>query len=137
MNRTSYKSFYISAVCAYIGVCIWIIVAFTTSGHTNITMCPFKLIFHIPCPGCGTTRATLLFLHGHIIDALTLNPNVIFAIGFLVLCPILLCYDALAHKKVTYEAFDKFNSVLKIKWVIILFGLFELGVWIHNIVCHI
>lgn len=36
--------------------------------------CPFKYITNIPCPGCGTTRAVSLLLHGKISQALYTNP---------------------------------------------------------------
>lgn len=36
--------------------------------------CPFKLIFGIPCPGCGTTRALRLLLNGQIRTAFYTNP---------------------------------------------------------------
>jgi hypothetical protein len=37
--------------------------------------CLFKLVFGVPCPGCGMTRAFLLIGHGHFAQAFYLNPN--------------------------------------------------------------
>ena len=96
-----------------------------------------KLIYHIPCPGCGVTRATLLFFHGQIAEAVSLNPNVIFSIGFICVFPMILGYDAITQSTLLHKFFYKIDSFLKNKWVFILFIGFELFVWIHNIVCHI
>jgi hypothetical protein len=36
--------------------------------------CLFQRAFGVPCPICGMTRGVLLTLHGHVSDALRLNP---------------------------------------------------------------
>lgn len=36
--------------------------------------CSFKRMFGIPCPNCGMTRSVLLTLHGHLGEALRMNP---------------------------------------------------------------
>lgn len=36
--------------------------------------CLFERGFGVPCPACGMTRGVLLTLHGHIVDALGVNP---------------------------------------------------------------
>jgi hypothetical protein len=35
--------------------------------------CPIFTLFHIQCPGCGSTRALAALLQGHLIEALRLN----------------------------------------------------------------
>lgn len=39
--------------------------------------CPFKLIYQIPCPACGITRATDLILQGEVLQGILLNPLVV------------------------------------------------------------
>jgi hypothetical protein len=39
--------------------------------------CSIATVFHRPCPGCGMTRATLLMLHGHVMDSFAMHPLVI------------------------------------------------------------
>jgi hypothetical protein len=35
--------------------------------------CPLAALYHIPCPGCGMTRAILLLAAGHVRDSLRMN----------------------------------------------------------------
>ena len=39
-----------------------------------VQICPFALIFHAPCPGCGLTRAALAMLTGDFRSAAMLHP---------------------------------------------------------------
>ena len=40
--------------------------------------CIFKILFHMDCPGCGLTRATLALLRGDIMKSLHYNYSCIF-----------------------------------------------------------
>lgn len=40
----------------------------------SLYRCPLKHMTGLPCPSCGMTRATVALAHGHIVDALVLNP---------------------------------------------------------------
>ena len=42
----------------------------------DVPLCPFAILTHHPCPGCGLTRGTLALLHGHLGDALRFHPLV-------------------------------------------------------------
>ena len=48
--------------------------------------CPLRTLTGIPCPLCGSTRGVIAAVHGHIGDALALNPA---SIGVLVLALLL------------------------------------------------
>ena len=48
--------------------------------------CPFRLLTGFTCPGCGTTRAMHEILHGHFAAAFMLNPLLLLAIPFPVVC---------------------------------------------------
>lgn len=48
-------------------------------------VCPSKLIFGIPCAGCGMVRAFILFITFRFSEALTMNPGIfIVAAAFLI-----------------------------------------------------
>ena len=50
-------------------------------GLTNgPVICPFRLLFGIPCPACGTTRSICAITEGRFADAIALNP-----LGYLVI----------------------------------------------------
>lgn len=44
------------------------------SGLLTLARCSFKVLFGIPCMGCGATRATLNVLHGDWFEALYFQP---------------------------------------------------------------
>lgn len=43
-------------------------------GLLGIPICPLVLLTGLPCPGCGMTRAALLFLEGHWLQAFEMHP---------------------------------------------------------------
>ena len=44
--------------------------------------CPFRIIFGIPCAGCGMTRAIIYLITGDIQNAMRMNPSVVLWIVF-------------------------------------------------------
>lgn len=43
-------------------------------GLVPYTTCLVKLLFSVPCPGCGMTRATLRLLRGDVLGSLAYHP---------------------------------------------------------------
>ena len=54
---------------------------------THYTLCPLKNLTDIPCPGCGSTRATLALVKGHFGTAFSFNP---LTTSVLLLSPVIL-----------------------------------------------
>lgn len=102
-------------------------------GRMGVTACPSKLLWHIPCPGCGTTRALLLILKGDILEGISLNPNSIIAVVYLAIFPFLLLIDVIFQVHSVYDLYLFVNKVLSVKWVFVFILMFEFAVWIHNI----
>lgn len=48
-------------------------------------MCTFKLMFNIPCPGCGMTRSLSSILHFELVKAWSYHPFGIIVIGIMLL----------------------------------------------------
>ncbi len=105
-----------------------------TKGQADLTVCPLKLVWHIPCPACGITRATLLALHSNIAEAIQLNPNVIFSVGFLIGFPFVICYDILFRKKLLLTLCNLANSCCHQRVFLAIFFLTETAIWLHNII---
>lgn len=59
-----------------IGIFLVILVIYLIVGeHFNIFLkCPIRLIFHLYCPGCGSTRMFRSLLHGNFYQAFRFNP---------------------------------------------------------------
>src|SRR5215468_12039931 len=39
----------------------------------GLARCPIAHLFHVPCPGCGMTRAVHLMLHGEVLRSLHMH----------------------------------------------------------------
>ena len=44
------------------------------AARLGLVLCPFRLVTHLPCPGCGMTRALLALCHGDLRTALAAHP---------------------------------------------------------------
>ena len=55
---------------------------FDPAGNHYFPSCPFHALTGWHCPGCGTLRALHQLLHGHISQALALNPLAVVAAPF-------------------------------------------------------
>ena len=65
-------------------------------GHafTGPVVCPLRLVFGLPCPGCGLTRGLSELWHGDISGALAYNAFALPVFAVLWLLPVLLVVDA-------------------------------------------
>ncbi len=121
---------------AYVAVVLWLL--FCNSHHgSNIIVCPSKLLWTIPCPGCGITRATLLFLHGNILEAIRTNPNVLLSVLFLTAFPLVAIAQMITGIDYVHRIYVRTEIYLKKKPVLILLLCFEIMVELHNIITHI
>jgi len=58
------------------------------------TLCPIQALFHVNCPGCGLTHATIYMVTGHFIKAFDANYTVFLWWGLI----IILFIDRYIHK---------------------------------------
>ncbi|MDQ7821485.1 MAG: DUF2752 domain-containing protein [Candidatus Eremiobacteraeota bacterium] len=56
------------------------------SGFFKHTLCTFKVLTGLPCPGCGISRSILQISHGHFIKAFRFNPMGFPVYLFLIFC---------------------------------------------------
>ncbi len=50
------------------------LLAATEASRLGLVLCPFRLLTHLPCPGCGMTRAMLALGHDDLRTALVAHP---------------------------------------------------------------
>jgi len=68
------------AVAAPLLAWAWVGVGLGTPG------CAFHRLTGIPCPTCGSSRAVVAALHGHLVEAFLWNPLVTTVIGLFEIC---------------------------------------------------
>ena len=110
-------------------IAILLLVVMVKSG-TGVSVCLFKSIFHIPCPGCGISRGVFAIFTGHFLTALSYNLlSYPLAIGAVILV-IWNGYDLIKGKTTFFEWLHR----LKIhKLGFIMLFLFVLANWAYNI----
>lgn len=89
--------------------------------------CFFKMFFHIPCPGCGMTRAFREIIHLHILKSFSYNILGLPFFLFIFIIQILLIYDVIYKKN---ELLDFLRKITKYIYVILLFVMIS---WVVNI----
>ncbi len=63
------------------------------------TVCPFKAITGLPCPGCGGLRALESLIHGRLWEALATNPLSVLLIGFVGVSGVWLVVDIVLGRR--------------------------------------
>lgn len=90
----------------------------------GIRVCPVYNLLHIPCPGCGITRASLLLLQGRVRESLRYNilpiPLAVLLLGYCTAC-------MAGHKQTLDRLLQKYSLPL-----IIISGAAMLIVWQIN-----
>ncbi len=136
----NFKSFYSNKTVIlsvfWVLACIWLYIN-NFEGQTAIVVCPSKLFYGIPCPGCGTTRATLMFLHCEISKALMFNPNCIIALLFIFGLPIVSMVSILMKRNYVNIMYIKAEKIMSNYLVTMIFIVIEACIWVHNIVNNI
>ena len=91
----------------------WAIVQFFHWLPNVFSLCLFKSITGLACPGCGTTRAGLALLDGNFSAALGTNPLGIITIVMLTLSTLLFAYDVFTQEKILLTTAQKTERALK------------------------
>ena len=89
--------------------------------------CFFKILFHVPCPGCGMTRAFREIIHFNFVKSFKYNILGFPFFIFILLVQILLIYDII-YSKDKISVF--FRKITKYTYIILLFVMIG---WIVNI----
>ena len=93
------------------------------------TLCIFKNLTGIPCPACGSTRATLLLFHGEIRKSLLLNPFGLVT-NIIIIISIAWMAADIIKKRETFLPFLKTDWNIWVKITLLIIILIN---WIWNI----
>ena len=93
------------------------------------SFCLFKYITGIPCPACGSTRATVLLFNGEFLKSVLMNPFALIT-NFLIILSLLWLINDLVKDKNDYFIFMKRDWQLNYK---IIFVVVVIANWIWNI----
>ncbi|MGV8827724.1 MAG: DUF2752 domain-containing protein [Breznakibacter sp.] len=135
MTRNRLYSIILAACMAGLIWVVW--------NHSNLrsdTIQPF-CIFHkvtgLPCPACGTTRATVMLIHGQIWEAISTNPLSLATTTIMLLAPLWIAFDLVTRKSSLLVAYRWMEQQLKQKRVAIPLVLLVVAIWIRNILLRI
>lgn len=127
MNR---KDVFILILVYLFGI-VWIVL--NKCLNLSITLCPTKILWGIPCPGCGITRAVKLCFEGDLLAAVRMNPNIILVWIILPIAPFILIIQLTTRK----DYIARINAFLDKKIYLVIILIVEGSIWIYNIVRHI
>lgn len=127
MNR---KDVFILILVYLFGI-VWIVL--NKCLNLSITLCPTKILWGIPCPGCGITRAIKLCFEGDLWAAVRMNPNIILVWIVLPIAPLIL----ITQLKTRKDYIARINAFLDKKVYLVIILIAEGSIWIYNIVRHI
>lgn len=89
---------------------IWLFDSDNRSGGSCLLGCPTRIIWGIPCPSCGTTRAVHAAFHGQWMQSLYYNPLGILVTFVMVVFPLWIAADTLTGSSsllMTYRFVEK------------------------------
>jgi Protein of unknown function (DUF2752) len=75
-----------------------LLLRFPPAQYSFYPRCPIHELFHLQCPGCGTTRAIAALLRGHFTEAMSLNALITLLLPFAAAYGTL-CYCRLLERK--------------------------------------
>lgn len=125
------KNFYSIVVTLYAVAVAWLILSNFLKG-TEGSLCPLKIMFHVPCPFCGLTHACHYLVAGHVMRAVQANPLVLLAPIAVVALPLIVCDIFRGGARV----YNIYIFMLKHRSVHITSLVVALLVWTYKIFQH-
>lgn len=118
------KILYALSVLAIIGIIVFYYL-YDPNDSLFFPKCPFKLLTGWDCPSCGGQRAMHAALHGHLAEAVMLNPFFLLAIPVLVFVIIV---QIIVHGK-SIELTSRQYRLLKIRNIVVKFYIVAYIIW--------
>lgn len=128
------RSLYRLAMSLCMAGYVWLGASYmSVGGGTVSSPCLFRRIMHLPCPACGTTRAVIALLQGHVAEAVRFNLLGFVALAGLLILPGWLLYDGWSRRDTFYRFYLWLDAVLKRKEVFLSFIILILIIWCVNL----
>jgi hypothetical protein len=121
----------------WLALLLWLAVGWTDSGYRDtVTVCPTKLVWRMPCPTCGVTRAFLLTAHGRFAEALQMNINVLLLIPAYIIFPLAGIIGLATGKNLQLRLLNTVDKMCR-KWAFVVpFAIFEITAEALNLYHH-
>jgi len=97
MFNNVYKWRYLTII--FVVIVGYLFLYYSYSSLEGHTLCLFKRLTGIPCPACGSTRATVFLLHADFRGAFYMNPIAIITNAFIFIGLFWLLIDVLLSKR--------------------------------------
>ncbi len=97
------------------------------------SLCLFRNITGLKCPGCGMYKGSFYLFHGNFFKAIESNIIILFISLFILIFLILVVLDFVFKRKY-FDSFE--NNILKNKTFIFFTVLLLLTSWFYNIFIH-
>ena len=120
-------------IVCILGVAWVLLVIITQRAGYDFIICPSRLIYDLPCAGCGGTRAFLLLIKGHPVDAFVMNPNVYLVVPIILAGVGVMIYDFFHHTDKLNVYSRKFKEWGNRPSVYVPVLLVEVIIWGYNI----
>ncbi|MGB7528561.1 DUF2752 domain-containing protein [Sphingobacterium cellulitidis] len=120
-----------TVIVCFVGI-IWLFLDYYAG--TQLTLCPVKLITGYPCPSCGTTRSISALLHGHLWEAILINPLGLISLAIILVFVVLVLIDLVGKKSYYYEIYHRTERYLQQHKVLSVFLIIlVIANWLWNI----
>ena len=94
---------------------------FSPQEYSFYPRCPFFVLTHHYCPGCGATRATAELLHGHFAAALHFNAAVTMLLPFAIAYLAFIYWTALRHNRIAWPSVPSWSLNFAVL-LLVIFG---------------
>ena len=123
------RGFYTLCAAGCTGGWLWTVGSMFSEGPGVWRGCLFKMLLHVPCPSCGSTRAVMAVFRGDVAGALCLNPLGLLLAAGLVALPVWLLADLCRRRATLYRLFLRTDALLHRRRVFAVFVCAVLANW--------
>ena len=118
------------AVCA--AGWAWLALHLGKSTELHVQLCWIKATTGMPCPACGTTRAVDALMHGHLWEAMLINPFGLPVLLLMAAAPVWIVIDVLGKRDSFFRAFRRTEQAISKRGFAVALTALVVANWIWN-----